>query len=111
MELKTNSRAWPAVSIEQKTTFGGLSGTAVHPIALRDVSAIAWALPRLPILAASGVDSAESALQFLHCGVVQVRDEYSVFTCNACFYIFLCTPTSVFLLLLCLALHPGPSPF
>ena len=41
MELKTNSKAWPAVSIEQKTTFGGLSGTAVHPIALRDVSAIA----------------------------------------------------------------------
>ena len=81
MELKTNSKAWSAVSIEQKTTFGGLSGTAVHPIALRDVSAIASALPGFPILAA-GVDSAESALQF-RASVVQVRDQYTVFTCTA----------------------------
>ena len=74
MGLKANSRAWPAVGKEQRTTYGGLSGAAVRPIALRDVSAIANKLPGFPILAAGGVDSAESALQFLHCGasVVQV---------------------------------------
>ena len=49
----------------------GLSGTAVRPIALRDVSAIARALPGFPIFAAGGVDSAESALQF-PCTVEQV---------------------------------------
>ena len=45
-----------------------------RPIALRDVSAIGRALPGFPILAAGGVDSADSALEFLHCGarVVQV---------------------------------------
>ena len=60
-------------SIEQKTTFRGLSGTAVHPITLRDVSAIARALPGFPILASGGVDSAESALQFLHVEQVLYR--------------------------------------
>ena len=79
MGLKANSRAWPAVGKEQRTTYGGLSGTAVRPIALRDVSAIANKLPGFPILAAGGVDSAESALQFLHCGasVVQVCGDMS----------------------------------
>ena len=45
-----------------------------RPIALRDVSAIANALPGFAIMAAGGVDSADAALQFLHCGasVVQV---------------------------------------
>jgi len=74
MGLKANSSAWPAVGKEKKTTYGGLSGNAIRPIALRDVSAIANKLPGFPILAAGGIDSAESALQFLHCGahVVQV---------------------------------------
>lgn len=74
MGLKGNSTAWPAVGKEKKTTYGGLSGNAIRPIALRDVSAIANKLPGFPILAAGGIDSAESALQFLHCGahVVQV---------------------------------------
>ena len=46
----------------------------LRPIALRDVSAIGRALPGYPIMAAGGVDSADTALQFLHCGagVVQV---------------------------------------
>lgn len=74
MGLKGNSSAWPAVGKEEKTTYGGLSGNAIRPIALRDVSSIAKELPGFPILAAGGIDSAESALQFLHCGahVVQV---------------------------------------
>ena len=74
MGLKSTGNAWPAVGKEQRTTYGGVSGNAVRPIALRAVSSIARALPGFPILAAGGVDSAESALQFLHCGahVVQV---------------------------------------
>ena len=74
MGLKANSKAWPAIGKEARTTYGGVSGNAVRPIALRDVSAIANSLPGFPILAAGGVDSADSALQFLHCGasVVQV---------------------------------------
>ncbi|XP_064387125.1 dihydropyrimidine dehydrogenase [NADP(+)]-like [Halichondria panicea] len=74
MGLKANAKAWPSVGKEANTTYGGVSGNAVRPIALRDVSSIGNSLPGFPILAAGGVDSAESALQFLHCGasVVQV---------------------------------------
>ena len=74
MGLKANSNAWPAIGREQKTTYGGLSGTAVRPVALRNVSAIGNSLPGFAIMAAGGVESAETALQFLHCGasVVQV---------------------------------------
>ncbi len=83
MGLKANSKPWPAVGKEAKTTYGGVSGNAVRPIALRDVSSIGNALPGFPILAAGGVDSAESALQFLHCGA-------SVVQVNLCVYITLC---------------------
>ena len=80
MGLKSNGIAWPAVGVEKRTTYGGLSGNAIRPIALRDVSAIGRALPGFPILAAGGIDSAESALQFLHCGasVVQVTLSFSL---------------------------------
>jgi len=77
MGLKSNSNAWPAIGQEQRTTYGGVSGNAVRPIALRGVSAIAKALPGFPILAAGGVDSADVALQFLHCGA------YAVQVCSA----------------------------
>lgn len=73
MGLKSNSNAWPAIGQEQRTTYGGVSGNAVRPIALRGVSAIAKALPGFPILAAGGVDSADVALQFLHCGAHAVQ--------------------------------------
>ncbi|XP_019632535.1 PREDICTED: dihydropyrimidine dehydrogenase [NADP(+)]-like [Branchiostoma belcheri] len=74
MGLKANARAWPAVGQEMRTTYGGVSGNAIRPIALRAVSAIARALPGFPILATGGIDSAEAGLQFLHCGasVLQV---------------------------------------
>ena len=77
MGLKANSKAWPTIGKEAKTTCGGFSGNAVRPIALRNVSAIANALPGFNILAAGGIDSADSALQFLHCGasVVQVSEQ------------------------------------
>lgn len=74
MGLKANSQAWPAVGNAKRTTYGGVSGNAIRPIALKAVSAIARALPGFPIMAAGGIDSAEVGLQFLHCGasVLQV---------------------------------------
>ncbi|XP_065069979.1 dihydropyrimidine dehydrogenase [NADP(+)]-like [Rhopilema esculentum] len=74
MHLKGDATAWPAVGKEKLTTYGGVSGNAIRPIALRAVSAVANALPGFPILATGGIDSASSALQFLHAGasVVQV---------------------------------------
>ncbi|XP_077981130.1 dihydropyrimidine dehydrogenase [NADP(+)]-like [Glandiceps talaboti] len=68
MGLKANAKAWPAVGKEKRTTYGGVSGNAIRPIAMRAVSAIGRALPGFPILATGGIDSAESGLQFLHAG-------------------------------------------
>ncbi|XP_072366669.1 dihydropyrimidine dehydrogenase [NADP(+)]-like isoform X2 [Scyliorhinus torazame] len=64
----------PAVGRDRRTTFGGVSGNAIRPIALRAVSSIGQALPGFPVLAAGGIDSAEAGLQFLSCGasVLQV---------------------------------------
>nr|XP_008958791.2 dihydropyrimidine dehydrogenase [NADP(+)] isoform X2 [Pan paniscus] len=74
MGLKSDATPWPAVGIAKRTTYGGVSGTAIRPIALRAVTSIARALPGFPILATGGIDSAESGLQFLHSGasVLQV---------------------------------------
>ncbi|XP_057650096.1 dihydropyrimidine dehydrogenase [NADP(+)] [Chionomys nivalis] len=74
MGLKADGTPWPAVGLGKRTTYGGVSGTAIRPIALRAVTAIARALPGFPILATGGIDSAESGLQFLHSGasVLQV---------------------------------------
>ncbi|XP_056353155.1 dihydropyrimidine dehydrogenase [NADP(+)] isoform X1 [Oenanthe melanoleuca] len=74
MGLKADSTPWPAVGRGLRTTYGGMSGNAIRPIALRAVSAIARALPGFPVLATGGIDSAEAGLQFLHTGasVLQV---------------------------------------
>ena len=74
MGLKANGTPWPGVGSPKRTTYGGVSGNAIRPIALRDVSAIARALPGFPIMAAGGIDAADVGLQFLHCGasVLQV---------------------------------------
>lgn len=80
---------WPGVgkvtSTLKRTTYGGMSGTAVRPVGMRAVSALARLLgpdtaaggdggPPIQIMATGGVDSASSALQYLYCGakVVQV---------------------------------------
>ena len=39
--VQANGAAWPAIGAEQRTTYGGVSGSAIRPIALRAVSAIA----------------------------------------------------------------------
>lgn len=74
MGLKNDSTPWPAVGLEKRTTYGGVSGNAIRPVALRAVSAISQALPGFPILATGGIDSAETGLQFIYCGasVLQV---------------------------------------
>jgi dihydropyrimidine dehydrogenase (NADP+) len=68
MGLRDDGSAWPSVGREQKTTYGGVSGNAIRPMALRAVSAIARALPGFPILATGGIDSAEVGLQFIQAG-------------------------------------------
>lgn len=74
MGLKGQGQAWPNVGRDKRTTYGGVSGNAIRPIALRAVSAIANSIPNFPILATGGIDSAEAGLQFLHAGasVLQV---------------------------------------
>jgi dihydropyrimidine dehydrogenase (NADP+) len=74
MGVNSKGVAWPNIGKDQKTTYGGVSGNAIRPIALRAVSAISNGLPGFPIMAAGGIDAADVALQFIHCGapVVQV---------------------------------------
>jgi len=68
MGVRSDGSAWPSIGQEKRTTYGGVSGNAIRPIALKAVSAIAKALPGYPILATGGIDSADAALQFLQCG-------------------------------------------
>jgi dihydropyrimidine dehydrogenase (NADP+) len=73
MGLDSKGAPWPRVGVEKRTTYGGVSGNAIRPIALRAVSAIARALPGFPILATGGIDSADVALQFVHAGASAVQ--------------------------------------
>ncbi|CAG0887949.1 unnamed protein product [Cyprideis torosa] len=68
MGLNSRGEPWPAVGIDKRTTYGGVSGNAIRPIALRAVSDIGRKLPGFPILATGGIDSAEVGLQFIHAG-------------------------------------------
>ncbi|XP_055886857.1 dihydropyrimidine dehydrogenase [NADP(+)]-like [Biomphalaria glabrata] len=74
MGLKSDGSPWPHVGKQKRTTYGGVSGNAIRPIALRAVSSIAISLPGFPILATGGIDSAEVGLQFIQAGasVLQV---------------------------------------
>jgi len=74
MGLNAKGNAWPSIGVEKKTTYGGVSGNAVKPMALKAVSSIAKNLPGFPILATGGIDSADVTWQFLMCGasVMQV---------------------------------------
>eukprot|EP00124_Ichthyophonus_hoferi_P001007 Ihof_evm2s45 gene=Ihof_evmTU2s45 len=74
MVVRGDDSAWPSIGSEKRTTYGGMSGNAIRPMALRAVSAIARALPGFPIMATGGCDSADVAMEFLKCGasVVQI---------------------------------------
>lgn len=73
MGLEADANAWPAVGTEKRTTYGGVSGNTIRPIALAAVSRIATAIPGFPILATGGCDSAHTALQFLQAGAHAVQ--------------------------------------
>jgi len=79
MGLQADATPWPAVGLNKSTTYGGVSGNATRPQALKAISTISRHLPGFPILGTGGVDSADVALQFLHCGasVVQVSSNFS----------------------------------
>lgn len=75
MSMNANGEAWPRVGREQRTTYGGVSGNATRPMALRAITAIGNAIPGFPVMGTGGVDSADAALQYLQCGasVLQVK--------------------------------------
>jgi dihydroorotate dehydrogenase (NAD+) catalytic subunit len=50
------------------TTYGGLSGPAIKPVALRMVHQVATALPGFPICGMGGIISGEDALEFIMAG-------------------------------------------
>jgi dihydroorotate dehydrogenase (NAD+) catalytic subunit len=52
---------------------GGLSGPAIHPVAVRAVSAVRAAHPDLPIVGVGGVTGAETALDLLAAGASAVQ--------------------------------------
>lgn len=73
MTISPDGKPWPAVGKEGRTTYGGVSGNAIRPLALRGVASIAKSLPGFPILATGGIDSAETALQFVMAGASCVQ--------------------------------------
>lgn len=74
MSLNADGTPWPAIGSDKRTTYGGVSGNATRPMALRAITAIGNKIPGFPILGIGGVDSADVALQFLQAGasVLQV---------------------------------------
>ncbi|KAJ3662662.1 hypothetical protein Zmor_007000 [Zophobas morio] len=73
MGLSSNGTPWPAVGLDKRTTYGGVSGNATRPIGLRAVSAVANALPGFPILGTGGIDSADVTYQYLQAGAAVVQ--------------------------------------
>jgi dihydroorotate dehydrogenase (NAD+) catalytic subunit len=59
-------------------TFGGLSGPALKPVALRVVYEVAQVV-KIPIVAIGGVGSLDDVLDFLMCGAVAVQVGTAVF--------------------------------
>jgi dihydroorotate dehydrogenase (NAD+) catalytic subunit len=53
-------------------TFGGFSGPAIRPVALRVVHQVAMALPGVPIIASGGIRTAEDVIRFLRAGASMV---------------------------------------
>ncbi|XP_037936365.1 dihydropyrimidine dehydrogenase [NADP(+)]-like [Teleopsis dalmanni] len=73
MSLKADASPWPAVGSDKRTTYGGVSGNATRPMALRAISSIGNKLPGFPILGIGGIDSGEVALQFLQAGATVLQ--------------------------------------
>jgi dihydropyrimidine dehydrogenase (NADP+) len=73
MHVRPDGTAWPNVGVEKRTTYGGVSGNATRPIALKAIAEITKNFPGFPILATGGIDSADSTLSFLYCGAQAVQ--------------------------------------
>ncbi len=58
--------------IQLANGYGGLSGPAIRPIAVRVVHQVHTALPRVPIVGCGGVRSVEDVVQFLRAGATAV---------------------------------------
>ena len=50
------------------TTYGGLCGNTIRPIAFKGITKIAQRIPGIPIMATGGIDSADVAVQMLYAG-------------------------------------------
>jgi hypothetical protein len=61
------SMRW-GVGTEKTSSYGGLCGANIRPLALKGVTAIRKAVPDSVIMATGGIDSADVALQFLYAG-------------------------------------------
>jgi dihydroorotate dehydrogenase (NAD+) catalytic subunit len=77
----------PAMAIDVETfqpklapVTGGLSGPALHPIAVRAVHEVATALPRVPILGVGGVSTAQDAIEMLLAGAWAVQVGTALFS-------------------------------
>jgi dihydroorotate dehydrogenase (NAD+) catalytic subunit len=57
---------------ELANTYGGLSGPAIRPVAVRNVHQIHSALPEIPILGCGGVRTVPDVVQFLRAGATAV---------------------------------------
>ena len=68
MAIDVRSRA-PRIA----TMYGGLSGPAIKPVALRMVHQVARALPDLPICGMGGIMTGEDALEFVMAGARSVQ--------------------------------------
>ena len=53
-------------------TIGGLSGPAIHPIAVRAVHEVHRAFPDVPIIGQGGIATADDALQLILAGATAV---------------------------------------
>lgn len=84
MSLRADGTPWPAVGSDRRTTYGGVSGNATRPQAMRAISAIANQVPGFPILGIGGVDSADVALQFLQCGASVLQVNQIIPSTNNC---------------------------
>jgi dihydroorotate dehydrogenase (NAD+) catalytic subunit len=60
-------------------TYGGLSGPAIRPVALRNVHQVHEALPDVPILGCGGIRTVEDVVQFLRAGATAVSVGTSTF--------------------------------
>jgi dihydropyrimidine dehydrogenase (NADP+) len=72
--LDSKGVPWPSVGADRLTTYGGMSGNAVRPMALKAISSIASSFPNFPIMGTGGCDSADATRQMIHAGasVVQI---------------------------------------